>query len=197
MENKTRKTDRRTLYTRRVIREAFIEHLRCKPWDKITVTDICKSAQINRTTFYLHYVDALAVFEELVDEIIADITDYLKNIETALEYWAQTEAFYQSVMKDDVKVLIMYKAISCPLFHEKIAQAMADVMMAPLAGTCELEPEDLRLILTALHYAYLSADTYFLKTHSIKELERCNALLNKFVVDPCYRALKIMPKPDK
>ena len=44
-------TDRRTKYTKSVIREALFDLLKEKPLAKVTVTDICKLADINRSTF--------------------------------------------------------------------------------------------------------------------------------------------------
>ena len=52
-------TDRRTKYTKSVIRQALFDLLKEKPLNKITVTDICKMADINRSTFYSYYEDAL------------------------------------------------------------------------------------------------------------------------------------------
>ena len=57
MSEKTRKQDRRTRYTRQTIKDTFLELLNQKSFTKITVTEICKNAEINRGTFYLHYYD--------------------------------------------------------------------------------------------------------------------------------------------
>ena len=57
MSEKTRKQDRRTRYTRQTIKNTFLELLTQKSFTKITVTEICKNAEINRGTFYLHYYD--------------------------------------------------------------------------------------------------------------------------------------------
>ncbi len=62
--------DRRTRYTKMVIAEAFFSLLREKGFMRMTVTDLCKAAQINRGTFYLHYEDKFALLIELVDEAI-------------------------------------------------------------------------------------------------------------------------------
>ena len=53
-------TDRRTKYTKSVIRQALFDLLKEKPLNKITVTDICKMADINRSTFYSYYEDVYA-----------------------------------------------------------------------------------------------------------------------------------------
>ena len=57
MSEKTRKQDRRTRYTRQTIKDTFLEIVKAqKSFTKITVTaEICKNAEINRGTFYLHY----------------------------------------------------------------------------------------------------------------------------------------------
>ena len=54
--DKTHRTDRRTRYTRQAIKEILLEELKTKPYSKITVTEICKKAEMNRGTFYLHYL---------------------------------------------------------------------------------------------------------------------------------------------
>lgn len=63
-------TDRRTRYTKIVIAEAFFSLLREKGFARMCVTDICKTAQINRGTFYLHYEDKYALLGELIDEAL-------------------------------------------------------------------------------------------------------------------------------
>ena len=52
--DKQRKTDRRTLYTRQLIKDVFLEELSKKSYSKLSVSEICKIAEINRGTFYLH-----------------------------------------------------------------------------------------------------------------------------------------------
>lgn len=62
--------DRRTRYTKGVIHEAFFDLLREKGFSATTVTDICKRAEINRGTFYLHYIDKYALLDEVIDEAL-------------------------------------------------------------------------------------------------------------------------------
>ena len=65
MSEKTRKQDRRTRYTRQTIKDTFLELLKQKSFTKITVTEICKNAEINRGTFYLHYYDIHDVLSDI------------------------------------------------------------------------------------------------------------------------------------
>ena len=61
INKKERKTDRRTLYTRKVIMDSYIKLLKEKPRDRIKVTERWRLAEINRCTFYLHFEDIRAL----------------------------------------------------------------------------------------------------------------------------------------
>ena len=63
--------DRRRRYTLSVIREAFFALLAEVGFAKMTVADICRRADINRGTFYLHYEDKFALLDALIDEALA------------------------------------------------------------------------------------------------------------------------------
>lgn len=74
-----RKTDRRTLYTRQQIKDSIFQLLKKKTFSKITVTEVCRLAEINRGTFYLHYLD----MEDVLDDILSDI---LCNTSTVFDH---------------------------------------------------------------------------------------------------------------
>ena len=63
--------DRRRRYTLRVIREAFFDLLAEEGFAKMTVADICRRAEINRGTFYLHYEDKYGLLDAMIDEALA------------------------------------------------------------------------------------------------------------------------------
>lgn len=62
------KSDARVRYTKMRIKEAFLEKLREKPVNKITVKELCDMAEINRATFYSHYSDPFDLLEQLEKE---------------------------------------------------------------------------------------------------------------------------------
>lgn len=64
------KTDRRTKYTKMVIRDAFLTLVKTKPIQKITIADICGLADISRPTFYLHYRDIYALLDEIGENML-------------------------------------------------------------------------------------------------------------------------------
>ena len=67
--------DRRTKYTQKVIKETFINLLEQKELTKITVSEICEIADINRATFYRYYLDVY----DLLSKIQKEIEEELRN----------------------------------------------------------------------------------------------------------------------
>ena len=75
-----RKEYRSAVRSRRLIRSAFLELLREKAYEKITVTDIVTRADINRSTFYAHYPDVRGLVEEIVGEAINHSTELADSL---------------------------------------------------------------------------------------------------------------------
>ncbi len=73
------KNDIRYKTTHDNIRKAYKKLLSQKSYLQISVTEICKLAQINRGTFYIHYKDSFAVMNELEDEIYQQIINFIDN----------------------------------------------------------------------------------------------------------------------
>ncbi len=74
------KEDRRTKYTRMVLRQSLLELLEHEPVEKITVTQLCEKADINRGTFYIHYDSPHDLLCQLQDELYESIIGYVENI---------------------------------------------------------------------------------------------------------------------
>ncbi len=78
-ENNNKKEDGRVRYTKMRIRSAFYELIQEMEPEKITVTAICKKAEINRATFYKHYLDVPDLTDKLQEETIEQFAAKLNN----------------------------------------------------------------------------------------------------------------------
>lgn len=107
-EKKERKTDRRTLYTKKVIMDSYIHLLKEKPKDKIKITELCRTAEINRCTFYLHFEDINAVETAIEDEMFVKIKNFL-DTQTPNERKRMTisDSFQNTLLHDDTFVTLM------------------------------------------------------------------------------------------
>ena len=71
--------DLRVTKTRTAIRNALLELMSEKELTKITISEICARAQINRKTFYCHYRSPDTVIEELENEVLDDFSQILRR----------------------------------------------------------------------------------------------------------------------
>ena len=88
--------DLRVKKTKRAIQNAFYELLREKPAEKITVTEIVRRAEINKTTFYAHY----ETLDALVDELEQQTTQYVvEHMDGAYQLLEQPEVFVRNLFE--------------------------------------------------------------------------------------------------
>lgn len=69
--------DRRIRKTQQAIINATVKLLDREQLNRITVKEICAEADISRSTFYLHYLDAPDVIEQVHNDIAASVSNFL------------------------------------------------------------------------------------------------------------------------
>ena len=74
-----KKPDRRIRYTKMVIKQALFKLMKDNPINKITVTEICESAEINRGTFYTYYTDPYDLMAQIENELYSEINRVLEE----------------------------------------------------------------------------------------------------------------------
>ncbi len=79
MTKKIRTQDRRVLYTKIFLKNSLLKLLKEKPISKITVTELCRYAGINRNTFYAHFSKPEEVLLEIKNELYEEIKHSLEN----------------------------------------------------------------------------------------------------------------------
>ncbi len=98
--------------TKKALKEALIELLKIKTFNKITVSQICEKAYVNRVTFYTHYQDKYELYEDYLngikDEIFlltkADIISY-KDPKEKIKF------FYQHLTGHMIDVCVKHKMV--------------------------------------------------------------------------------------
>lgn len=72
--------DRRVKYTKLFLKESLISLMKEKPISKISIKELCEKADVNRSTFYMHYTSQYALLQQIEDEIIAEINEKLNRV---------------------------------------------------------------------------------------------------------------------
>ncbi|MEE8682731.1 MAG: TetR/AcrR family transcriptional regulator [Olsenella sp.] len=72
-EKKTGRQNQRVRLTKMLLKNALVELAQAKDISKITVSELCKEAGINRSTFYAHYGSQYDVLHEMGDDVIDEM----------------------------------------------------------------------------------------------------------------------------
>ncbi|MDE7400366.1 MAG: TetR/AcrR family transcriptional regulator, partial [Oscillospiraceae bacterium] len=72
------KTDLRIQKTRATVRNALFDLLGEKELSKISISELCRRAQINRKTFYRHYRSTADIIEELENSLLGELSAILR-----------------------------------------------------------------------------------------------------------------------
>lgn len=103
--------NRRVKYTKMVLKSSLLKLMKDKPINKITVTDICKMADINRGTFYIHYLDAYDLLEKIENELYSQIAE-------AIEKLMKDNENSQKIIKEIFEVILKNKELCKILFSD-------------------------------------------------------------------------------
>ena len=102
--------NRRVRMTKRCMKDALLELLDKMPLNKVSVTDICNTADVNRSTFYAYYNDIEALLSEIETEALAQIPvnidpeeigyagSLLNKLEIFFNYIQSNEKIYRMLM---------------------------------------------------------------------------------------------------
>ncbi len=74
------KKDRRYLRTQTMLKRQFLNMLEKQPVEKISVTRLCREADVNRTTFYAHYTDVYNLLADIEQDCIHKIMELYEQI---------------------------------------------------------------------------------------------------------------------
>ena len=72
--------DRRIMKTKRSLKSAMIAMLAAEDFEHISVTELCRAAEISRITFYSHYNDKYALLDDIFNDMLRTGTeDYYRR----------------------------------------------------------------------------------------------------------------------
>lgn len=94
------------------IERIFVELIQTKEINEISVTDICKKANINRTTFYSNYIDIYDLAEKIKNKLANDvlnvydeerkIKEHSYNFLKLFYHIKENQLFYKTYFKLDL-----------------------------------------------------------------------------------------------
>lgn len=131
------KLDRRKNYTRIVLKESFMKRLQEKPLQKITITEVCETADINRSTFYTHYKDLYDLLYQIEDDVIEDLSQTLSayNYTENEEAVEMTEKLLEYLAENHESCQILFSEHGDPTFQKKVMMLVHNLLLDSLINS--------------------------------------------------------------
>ena len=156
--------DARVRYTKMVIVQNFTKLLKEKPINKITVKEICDLAELNRATFYKHYLDVYDLLDKIELQFLDELLAVLRSRENTTAKDMLTFIMVNFKAEEET-----YKAVCSPngdpAFPAKIFEVCHDIS---LSGSV-LESKKITAVQREWAYRFIA--------------NGCNGILVKWIAD--------------
>ncbi|API92128.1 MULTISPECIES: TetR/AcrR family transcriptional regulator [unclassified Virgibacillus] len=138
------KVDRRIRKSKNALKTALIQLMKEKDLQQITITDVVKTADLNRGTFYKHYQILEDLLEELIDDVITDLIQSFRepyhNKETFIlqEMTASTIKIFDHISRfSDFYQTILHHETITPGLQTKLCNVIKHLALEDLQSTEE------------------------------------------------------------
>jgi AcrR family transcriptional regulator len=114
--------------TEKAIRGAFYQLIQEKPIEKITVCELSKIAEINKTTFYAHYDTIYDLIDKLEQETIKSIIEHLDDCKLLFVYPQTFIKNMYTSMKLYPNIRLTLSSSNSQRFVEKLNTAVQEAL---------------------------------------------------------------------
>jgi len=128
MENKQLKENRKTRYTKMVLRESLMELMKQKPISAISVKELCAHADVSRSSFYTYYSDQYDLLQKTEEETLA----FIDNIHTKYSFYKKgsreslqmLEEILQYIADNSKSIYVLFSENGDINFQKKVFSSM-------------------------------------------------------------------------
>ena len=147
------------------IEKVFVELLQSRELGEIRVSDICKRAELNRTTFYANYADIYSLADSIRDKLEKSVAElYREELDTGVNsndylklfrHIQENQIFYRTYFKlgydNNYKILAYDTALAREHFQNQFIEyhmeffrsGLTKIIKMWLENGCRESPEDM------------------------------------------------------
>lgn len=187
------KSESKYFNTAKRMDEAFLELLAVKDFEYITVKEICGTAVVNRSTFYLHYETIADLLSECVEYINGQFLEYMqKNSEMFVEkiekcsleelYLLTPEYLipYLNYIRDNKKLFLTATQNAAVLQLENTYSRMFRHIFAPIMDRFNIPEHDRHYILAFYIKGIMAVIGEWLKCNCEDPVEYIADIIRKY-----------------
>lgn len=139
-----KKTDQRILLTQMLLKNALVKLMQEQHISKISVRALCEVADINRSTFYVHYANPQDLLNKVKQEVLENLNKYLEKQE--LNYTrpisVQVLTKILDYLKENVELFKALLSENCDFAFQKDILELAQVISSQVTQTFDVKKRD-------------------------------------------------------
>jgi Bacterial regulatory proteins, tetR family. len=124
--------DARVRYTKMVIASSFVHLLKHEPIARVTVTEICRSAEINRSTFYKYYDNPFDLLTRIEDELLDELRPLIEPRHGAVS--KKLTAVLEKIRTDGTRYAALFSENGDPEFSSRVLRLCYDELSSDVGG---------------------------------------------------------------
>ncbi|MDD6193430.1 MAG: TetR-like C-terminal domain-containing protein [Lachnospiraceae bacterium] len=148
------KNNRRTILTKKILKDSLLELMQSKPIAKITIKEICNLSDMSRSTFYLHYQDQYELLEDIENEVLEKTFENLADMDTELNSLDSIDFFLKYVKENKTTFGILLCQSENKAFQQGIMNSVQKHVQSIIPAYYENDKE--QYIYTFIMYGSLS-----------------------------------------
>lgn len=167
-----KRDDRRVEFTKRLLRQSITGLMHSKPIAKITVKEICETAELNRGTFYAHFSDQYDLLRHTEDvETERVIKQVVKIARCPAE---EREALCIEMMHSVRENSVIWGALLSENGNADFSKRMFEKLFAQLVevGVCREDDPCAKLMVTYMMVGCIGMASYWLNGESAVSSEQ-------------------------
>lgn len=182
-----KKIDTRITKSKEAFHQAFFELLQDYDFEEMTITIICKKADVNRGTFYRHYETKEDLFNEIISMISSDIVQayyepYEINPHLTLETMDhRTIGIFQHIYSYKEFYSIVFNKDSSIKLHTIFYDQMKELILDMLFTRNEIENVNYDLLASYKTYAIIGMIIEWVRKDFSYSIDYMNEQLSKIM----------------
>lgn len=126
--------NRRVRMTKRLLKEAMLELLEQRPIERITITDVCRRADVNRSTFYAYYTDVAALMLEIENDVLEQLPASPDIPASQNQFLPALEEFFDYVRGNERLFRLLLVQRDSSSFNRRLVNAVMEHYRLPFQG---------------------------------------------------------------
>lgn len=172
--------NQRIAITKRLLKESILRLLKEKELDKISVSELCKEAQINRATFYRHYAIPRDVLMDIQTDLFHQLKQQLPMPKTMVEFKPALYAFCAFLEQNSELLRIIIRCNSDTDFLRFVSDVFQELWKELQMETyVQLSKESVQLLTI-----YIAGGSYFiLRSWMLGDIRKSSTEMADYIFD--------------